>query len=67
MVKSILHNAVSYILWRVIFFRYKMLSISHDPYKYFGSVMFNKFEKMITKSDRTQAKLILFRCVYGKI
>jgi len=67
MVKSILHNVVSYILWKVIVFRYKMLSVSHDPYKYFGSVLFNKSEKMITKSDRAQSKLVLFRSIYGKI
>jgi len=66
MVRSILHNVGSYILCKIIMFRYKTLSISHDPHKYFGSVLFNKSEKLITKSDRTQAKIILFKSIYGK-
>lgn len=67
MVRSILHNVGSYILCKIMLFRYKTLSMSHDPHKYFASVMFNKSEKMITKSDRSQAMLVLFRSVYGKI
>jgi len=65
-VKSILHEGKSFIIWILIRGRYKKLSICSDPPKYFASLLFNKPETLINKSERTQAKMFLFRSIYGK-
>lgn len=64
---SILHNAMSYTLAEIVIAWYRHLSICKDPHSYFASQVFNKFEGNITKSERTTAKALLFKSIYGKI
>lgn len=63
---SILHYVISYTLWMLLGIRFKSLSISKDPIKYFAGVVFNKSEKSITVIERETAKLILFKSIFGK-
>lgn len=63
---SILHYVISYTLWMLLGIRFKSLSISKDPIKYFAGVVFNKSEKSITMIERETAKLILFKSIFGK-
>lgn len=64
---SILHNAVSYTLAEIVIAWYRHLSICKDPHAYFASQVFNKFEREITKGERTKAKTLLFKSIYGKV
>lgn len=65
-VRSILYSVVSYTLTKFVLFWFKCLSISRDPHKYLAGMMFNKCENSVTKKERTMAKYLLFRAIYGK-
>ena len=64
---SILHNAVSYTLAEIVIAWYRHLSLYKDPHAYLASKIFNKFEGKITKGERTKAKYLLFKSIYGKV
>jgi hypothetical protein len=65
-VRSILYSVMSYTIAKCLLFRFKCLSISRDPYKYFAGMMFNKSEDSVTKRERTIAKTVLFKAIYGR-